>query len=126
MPLDLRRCLERLRDGLRTPVALRDGWWALGRCHDSREVHLVVWQSRPDPKQVLEEVIPLLSETRAAVVALEEMAERKQLGEFGGQIGDVADNIASRIRNLEAYVGGRPSVFAPRSEAHDETADEEE
>ena len=107
--MSLKSLMDRMSDTLSVPAAERDGEWAHENCRLSRFIHECVWERRPDPKVVSEDVIPLL---RKILRAMEAVPHK---GRYGKDIPKFVRNVRRRITNLRRYVAGKPSAFAPSS-----------
>jgi hypothetical protein len=99
----------RMLEAMNTPPQMRNGEWAHERCADSRKLHEAIWETRPDPEFVRDEVIPFLRDVMSAVLAV----PRK--GRYRTHIAKFARNIGLRARNLCNFVDGKPSDFVPSS-----------
>lgn len=108
---DLDLAVQDLRSAFCVPPEKRGVAWAGGRCVDTRFVHKNVWKFRPNKKDVESQIIPLLRDTKEAVIAMclgdYNEDERKRLVVY-------ARNIGLRLANLEEnYLRDKPSDFAP-------------
>lgn len=109
--VDLDVGVFRLRSALEVPLEDRKVKWGRRGCINSRFVHKNIWKSRPEKARVEQEIIPLLRETKEAVITLcfEYCKENKKK-----KLVEYARNIALRIANLEEnYLNDKPSDFAP-------------
>jgi hypothetical protein len=108
---------------LDVPPPERDGPWAYEACRLSREMHLAVWQSCPEPQYVRDRVIALLHRLLDALRALASKPPQV-FGMYDQYVADFASNVEERIQNLMNYVEGRPSAFAPEAKLHDPVGEE--
>ena len=67
------------------------------------ETHLHVWKTRPQIDIVRDKILPLMQQAR-------KYAERNNLASGGIPL---IRNIDDRIMNIEIYLAGQPSDFAP-------------
>ena len=111
MTVELR--VAQLESALETNVSLRDSSWAYDRCGDTREIHEDVWERRPPRRYVKKKVIPLFKRTDRAVSTV------RRAGPYVDYIEGFSRNTKARIRNLNNYVEGKPSDFAPDAKLED-------
>ena len=107
---DLDSFVSLLREALAVPRNERDLDLARRLCTYSRYTHSSVWQVCPPRAYVKEDIIPLLFESQNAILdtlnATTSPREEERLKVY-------ARNIDLRLDNLEKYVRGVPSDFAP-------------
>jgi len=112
--MDLQQLLDHFASVVNAASGAPDAGWTYCACMISRDIHVAVWETRPDFEYVRRRVIPLLGAAERAVRKASPVGHCKDL------IPDFADNIAARLGNIENnYLAGKPSAFAPEDRLKD-------
>ena len=108
----LQHHIKQMKELLEVPKKERNAKWGHDVCTESRFIHIDVWQSCPDRKIVVGEIIPLLKEAGKGLFELTSSNTIEETDRL--EIEKYAHNDILRIKNLEEnYAKGRMSAFVP-------------